>query len=223
MRYYFADQIENKIFELLLIELLDYCKTFSLIWRNEYYDCCWKEYHDEVIANLEPFMVRQERVFAWPGTKIAGDIPASQYTFDFTEESLNVLLKYLSFYSCWGFEDFSLQDQNNIPVLTTISHEHTAWLDMEDSVCQNLIQEIPLLKDFLVKSETCNPSYAVVRINHNIDCTSCCHPIGIIRFFDTEERADAFCEALEELKSSECFHMVVPFFGEFPPIPRSIQ
>ena len=107
---------------------------------------------------------------------------------------------------------------NDIPVLTTISHEHIAFLDIEDSIYQNLIKDIPLLKDFLVKSETYTPSYAVVRINNDIDCTSYSHPIGIIKFFDTEEMADAFCETLEELKSSECFYMVVPFLGELPKI-----
>ena len=81
-----------------------------------------------------------------------------------------------------------------------------------------LIKDIPLLKDFLVKSENYTPSYAVVRINNDIDCTSYSHPIGIIKFFDTEEMADAFCETLEELKSSECFYMVVPFLGELPQI-----
>ena len=119
MHYYFVDQIERKILELLLIELLEYCKTFSLIWRNEFYDRSYKKYHDEFIANLEKFIIKQEKVFSWPGTRITG-IPATRYTFDFSEDTLNVLLKYLSIYSCWGFEDFSLQDQNDIPVLTTI-------------------------------------------------------------------------------------------------------
>ena len=91
-------------------------------------------------------------------------------------------------------------------------------MDIEDSIYQNLIKDIPLLKDFLVKSENYTPSYAVVRINNDIDCTSYSHPIGIIKFFDTEEMADAFCETLEELKSSECFYMVVPFLGELPQI-----
>ena len=217
MHYYFVDQIERKILELLLIELLEYCKTFSLIWRNEFYDRSYKKYHDEFIANLEKFIIKQEKVFSWPGTRITG-IPATRYTFDFSEDSLNVLLKYLSIYSCWGFEDFSLQDQNDIPVLTTISHEHIAFLDIEDSIYQNLIKDIPLLKDFLVKSETYTPSYAVVRINNDIDCTSYSHPIGIIKFFDIEEMADSFCETQEELKSSECFYMVVPFLGELPKI-----
>lgn len=150
------------------------------------------------------------------GTRITG-IPATRYTFDFSEDSLS-LIKISFNYSCWGFEDFSLQDQNNIPVLTTISHEHIAFLDIEDSIYQNLIKDIPLLKDFLVKSENYTPAYAVVRINNDIDCTSYSHPIGIIKFFDTEEMADAFCETLEELKSSECFYMVVPFLGELPKI-----
>ena len=48
MHYYFVDQIERKILELLLIELLEYCKTFSLIWRNEFYDRSYKKYHDEL-------------------------------------------------------------------------------------------------------------------------------------------------------------------------------
>lgn len=87
----------------------------------------------------------------------------------------------------------------------------TPWGKLLGQVC-------PLLKDFLVKSETYTPSYAVVRINNDIDCTSYSHPIGIIKFFDTEEMADAFCETLEELKSSECFYMVVPFLGELPKI-----
>ena len=52
MRYYFVDQIERKILELLLIELLEYCKTFSLIWRNEFYDRSYKKYHDEFIAEM---------------------------------------------------------------------------------------------------------------------------------------------------------------------------
>lgn len=217
MRYYFVDQIGNEIFELLLIELLNYCKTFSLIWRNEYYDCCYKEYHDEVIANLEKFMIKQEKVFSWPGTTIVGNIPATQYTFDFSRDSLNVLSKYISIYSCWGFEDFFLRDQNNIPVLTTISHEHIAFLDIEDSIYQDLIKDIPLLKDFLVKTETYTPSYAVVRVNNNIDF-DCNNAIGIIKFFDNEEMAEDFLEALEKLQSSECLYMVVPFLGELPQI-----
>ena len=52
MHYYFVDQIERKILELLLIELLEYCKTFSLIWRNEFYDHSYKKYHDEFIAEM---------------------------------------------------------------------------------------------------------------------------------------------------------------------------
>ena len=89
MHYYFVDQIERKILELLLIELLEYCKTFSLIWRNEFYDRSYKKYHDEFIANLEKFIIKQEKVFSWPGTRITG-IPATRYTFDFSEDSLNV-------------------------------------------------------------------------------------------------------------------------------------
>ena len=98
MHYYFVDQIERKILELLLIELLEYCKTFSLIWRNEFYDHSYKKYHDEFIANLEKFIIKQEKVFSWPGTRITG-IPATRYTFDFSEDTLNVLLKYLSIYN----------------------------------------------------------------------------------------------------------------------------
>lgn len=52
MHYYFVDQIERKILELLLIELLEYCKTFSLIWGNEFYDRSYKKYHDEFIAEM---------------------------------------------------------------------------------------------------------------------------------------------------------------------------
>ena len=150
MKYYFTEQLNSELLELFLIESLEYCDKFSLIWREDLSDDYCAGEKDELLEQLSSFIVEQIKVQEWPGTKILNSW-ATMYTFRLTQQSIFVLLKFLkSLFQCHCFEDFVLYHKSGLPFLTTIFHEEIAFLDIDETTIKQIFKQIPILQELLM-------------------------------------------------------------------------
>ena len=62
MKYYFTEQLNRELLEFFLIESVEYCDKFSLIWRYDLLDDHYADEKDELLEQLSIFMVGQAKV-----------------------------------------------------------------------------------------------------------------------------------------------------------------
>ena len=112
-------------YESLLEMGLEKSDSFSLVWRDEL------EYNDHCksIENmLLPFLVKEERLDEWPGTKLFGSL-ATVRRYSVSSESIEILKKANSF-SDWQSpnypEDLAFYKGGEV-VYLSIAHENEEW------------------------------------------------------------------------------------------------
>ena len=209
MKYYFTEQLNSELLELFLIESLEYCDKFSLIWRDDLSDDYCAGEKDELLEELSTFIVAQIKVQEWPGTKILNSW-ATMYTFHLTQQSIFVLLKFLkSLFQCHCFEDFVLYHKSGLPFLTTIFHEEIAFLDIDETTITQIFKQIPILQELLIEQEKCKQRYAV-SVKYDND-TTYSPPVKIIKIFDSETQAEMFVERMSSYGYSEDDFVILPF------------
>lgn len=212
MKYYFTEQLNSELLELFLIESLEYCDKFSLIWRDDLLDDHYADEKDELLEQLSIFMVGQAKVQEWPGTQIFNSW-ATMYMFRFTQQSISVLFKFLkSLFQCHCFEDFVLYNKSGLPFLTTIFHEEIAFLDVDETTVKQIFKQIPILQELLIAQDKCKQRYAVsVKCDDSIVYLP---PVKIIKIFDSEIQAEMFIERMSSSGYSEEDFVILPFFDD---------
>ena len=212
MKYYFTEQLNSELLELFLIESLEYCDKFSLIWRDDILDDHYVSEKDELLEQLSSFMVGQAKVQEWPGTKIFNS-GATMYTFRLTQQSIFALLKFLkTLFQCHCFEDFVLYHKSGLPFLTTIFHEEIAFLDIDETTIKQIFKQIPILQELLIAQDKCKQRYAVsVKCDDSIAYLP---PVKIIKIFDSEIQAEMFIERMSSSGYSEEDFVILPFFDD---------
>lgn len=102
-----------------------------------------------VLSELRPFMIKEESVIEWPGTKLLDGV-ATYRTYRCESGSLNVLRNRAQGLFSWQQpelpEDLCFFRSPSLPWLISISHEHDAVLQLDDLELEQLTRECPLIK-----------------------------------------------------------------------------
>ena len=118
------------------------CATFSLTWRDD--QAC----DPQVAESLHPFLAREERTSAWPGTLLAQGQLATVRHYTLTNLS-GAILKRASRLYAWQHpsrpEDLAFYIEGGGVWLGSIAHESDAWLDEREVAIADIAETMPLL------------------------------------------------------------------------------
>jgi hypothetical protein len=111
-----------------------------------------------LIRLLLPYKISEQNQSSWPGTELLNGKLATVYRFAPTEEAVNVISSAVVGLFAWqqpNFpEDLCFESNDNRALLTSISHEKDAYLNLSEQECHILQTAIPNLKLELSKDYT---------------------------------------------------------------------
>jgi hypothetical protein len=135
----------NETYISLLQIALEFCVTFSLVWRDQ------SNLNQSAIdfeMEVRPFLEKEEQSNTWPGTELFDSFAIVRF-YRYTSESMALLKKVSGLYE-WQEphfpEDPAFYRENGQCWLTTIAHETDAFLDINEKETDYLGKQIPSLK-----------------------------------------------------------------------------
>jgi len=132
-------------YRLLLRTALEFCPTFSLVWRDQFN---FNQSAVDFEIEIRPFLEKEQRNDAWPGTRLLNHFAVVRF-YRYTNESMLLLKKISGLYE-WQPpdlpEDLAMYRENGQCWLGTVAHEADAFLDASAEEIDYLSKRIPSLK-----------------------------------------------------------------------------
>ncbi|MDA1324473.1 MAG: hypothetical protein O3C34_06990 [Proteobacteria bacterium] len=150
--YDLIEEPRGKIYQALLMYAQKKCPYFLLV---EPPGAGVDSEGTAVLLSLVQFLVEEKATKEWPGTIHLGNREATAFTFNFTPESLGLLLDATNGLYEWRLpsrpENLSLLRPDRSPWLTSIAHETDAYFKISEKEKSELVSEIPDLDGLLAK------------------------------------------------------------------------
>ncbi len=146
------DVIEEPSGELLrrlISALAQHSSSVMMVLRDE---LGLSETGQALLTRLHPHLLKRERRSSWPGTTLLGE-EATVLRFALGTKVLEELLAASNSLFGWQQpelpEDLALLRADETVVLGSISHEHDAYLDINDEEYQSLVATVPEMRQIM--------------------------------------------------------------------------
>lgn len=149
--YSFTSEPTGDTYKRLLEYAVQECTQVILVRRQE---LDLSERGQELLRQLEPFLILRERANVWPGTELIGHT-ATVYKYALSEAVIATLTAFSFGLYSWVQpalpEDLCLLRQENEPWLVTISHENDGYLVLSDDERARLVTKCAAIGSMLKK------------------------------------------------------------------------
>ena len=121
----------NSIYGQLLDLALEFCETFSLVWRDQ---LDFNTEARELEERLQLWLLSETRGSIWPGTELIGHKATIRF-YQLNAKSVEVLVSVGGLYGWLAPskpEDLALYSSDGTVWLGSITHERDAWLELPE-------------------------------------------------------------------------------------------
>lgn len=143
LTYNILKEPKGTIYQKLIDHALHYCSYFTFTLRHSLQ--VYKSIED-LINELEPFLLSKKEQSEWPGTKLLSDT-AIVYEYKLSQETVDILQKTTTSLFSWIQpelpEDLCLKRHDKTPWLVTITHEKDGYFLLSSEEKASLVKDIP--------------------------------------------------------------------------------
>lgn len=147
--FHVTSELRGKLLEDVLGVLSRYSSSMLLVVRDE---LGLDETGVSLLLKLQPCLQEEKRTSTWPGTVIL-DEQATAYRYAMNDFVLGEIVSSVS--GLYDFqqpafpEDLSFFREDGTAILSSVSHEHDAYLDLSDEEYKVIIDKLPSLVGIL--------------------------------------------------------------------------